>query len=168
MIYMASLTLRGRGVDFPKDDDYNTPPEAWIDIKEYIPNKVIWEPFMLNNETSTSIITLKEMGFEVLGNSTDDFFETNVGEIIVSNPPFSIKGKVIKRLYELDKPFIVILPISTLSQIQFKKYFRDKIQIIIPKKRIQFMKGKEQLKRSWFDVCYYCYKCDLSKDIIFL
>ena len=99
---------------------------------------------------------------------SDDFFETNKGEVIVSNPPFSIKGKVLKRLYELDKPFIVILPISTLSQIQFKKYFADKIQIIIPKKRIQFMKGSDQLNRSWFDAIYYCYKCDLEKDIIFL
>ena len=165
---MASLTLRGRGVDFPKDDDYNTPPDAWIDIKEYIPKKILWEAFMLNNETSTSMTTLHQMGFEVVGNSTDDFFETNKGEVIVSNPPFSIKGKILKRLYELDKPFIVILPISTLSQIQFKKYFRDKIQIIIPKKRIQFMKGKEQLKGSWFDAIYYCYKCNLEKDIIFL
>ena len=165
---MASLTLRGRGVDFPKDDDYNTPPEAWIDIKQYIPNKVIWEPFMLNNETSTSITTLKEMGFEVLGNSKDNFFETNIGEVIVSNIPFSIKGKVIKKLYELDKPFIIIMPISTLSQIQFKKYFRDKIQIIIPKKRIQFIKGKEHLKRNCFDVIYYTFKCNLPKDIIFL
>lgn len=165
---MASLTLRGRAVNFQKDDSWNTPPQAWIDIKEYIPKKVLWEPFMLNNETSTSITTLQEMGFEVLGNSTDDFFETNKGEVIVSNPPFSIKGKVLKRLYELDKPFIVIFPISTLSQIQFKKYFRDKIQIIIPKKRIQFMKGSDQLNRSCFDVIYYCYKCNLEKDIIFL
>tara|TARA_R110002153_G_scaffold231214_4_gene384438 strand:- start:2679 stop:3176 length:498 start_codon:yes stop_codon:yes gene_type:complete len=165
---MASLTLRGRAVNFQKDDSWNTPPQAWIDIKEYIPKKVLWEPFMLNNETSTSITTLQEMGFEVLGNSTDDFFETNKGEVIVSNPPFSIKGKILKRLYELDKPFIVIFPISTLSQIQFKKYFRDKIQIIIPKKRIQFMKGSDQLNRSCFDVIYYCYKCNLEKDIIFL
>ena len=165
---MASLTLRGRAVNFQKDDSWNTPPQAWIDIKEYIPKKVLWEPFMLNNETSTSITTLQEMGFEVLGNSTDDFFETNKGEVIVSNPPFSIKGKILKRLYELDKPFIVIFPISSLSQIQFKKYFRDKIQIIIPKKRIQFMKGSDQLNRSCFDVIYYCYKCNLEKDIIFL
>ena len=165
---MASLTLGGRAVNFSKDDEYNTPPEAWINIKEYIPKKVLWEAFMLNNETSTSMTTLHQMGFEVVGNSTDDFFETNKGEVIVSNPPFSIKGKILKRLYELDKPFIVILPISTLSQIQFKKYFADKIQIIIPKKRIQFMKGKEQLKGSWFDAIYYCYKCDLEKDIIFL
>ena len=165
---MASLTLRGRGVDFPKDDDYNTPPEAWIDIKEYIPKKILWEAFMLNNETSTSMTTLLQMGFEVVGDNEDNFFETNKGEVIVSNPPFSIKGKVLKRLYELDKPFIVILPISTLSQIQFKKYFADKIQIIIPKKRIQFMKGSDQLNRSWFDAIYYCYKCDLEKDIIFL
>ena len=165
---MASLTLGGRAVNFSKDDEYNTPPEAWINIKEYIPKKVLWEAFMLNNETSISMTTLHEMGFEVVGDNEDDFFETNKGEVIVSNPPFSIKGKVLKRLYELDKPFIVILPISTLSQIQFKKYFADKIQIIIPKKRIQFMKGKEQLKGSWFDAIYYCYKCDLEKDIIFL
>tara|TARA_R110000850_G_scaffold19098_1_gene58399 strand:- start:15 stop:512 length:498 start_codon:yes stop_codon:yes gene_type:complete len=165
---MASLTLGGRAVNFSKDDEYNTPPEAWINIKEYIPKKVLWEAFMLNNETSISMTTLHEMGFEVVGDNEDDFFETNKGEVIVSNPPFSIKGKVLKRLFELDKPFIVILPISTLSQIQFKKYFADKIQIIIPKKRIQFMKGKEQLKGSWFDAIYYCYKCDLEKDIIFL
>ena len=79
-----------------------------------------------------------------------------------------------QRLAELDKPFIIIMPSSKINTGYFREYFKDKIQIIIPRKRIHFNKlvdGKEV--EGWknacnFDCFYYCYKMGYQKDIIWL
>jgi hypothetical protein len=91
---------------FLKHDDYMTPKYAWENIKDYIPkDKVIWEAFYGDGKSGEY---LRELGFNVIHND-NDFFESNEGDIIVSNPPFSDKNKTINRLKELDKPFIMII-----------------------------------------------------------
>ena len=70
---------------FLKHDDYMTPKYAWEDIKEYIPKKKIWEAFYGNGKSGDY---LTELGFDVIHEEID-FFENDLGEIIVSNPPFS-------------------------------------------------------------------------------
>ena len=123
---------------------------------------------MLNNTSSQSVEILREMGHNVVGHHSIDFFEETLGDIIVSNPPYSMKKKIFKRLAELDKPFILVLPISTVTKQFVKVLERDKLQMIIPKVRMQFLKVEEQLKRCYFDCCFLCYKMDLKTDIIFL
>jgi len=91
---------------FTKHDDYITPKYAWENIKQYIPkDKVIWEAFYAEG---TSGKDLEELGFNVIHQPVD-FFENNLGEIIVSNPPFSKSKEVMDRLLELDKPFIFVI-----------------------------------------------------------
>lgn len=157
---------------FLKHDDYMTPKSAWENIKHLIPrNKVIWEAFYGDGKSGEY---LKDLGFDVI-NEPIDFFENNVGDIIVSNPPFSKTKEVMKRLKELDKPFIIILPTSKICTSYIREnYKNDKLQIIIPRKRIHFLKyidGKpvEGWKNACnFDCFYYCYKMDFDKDIIWL
>ena len=97
---------------FIKHDDYMTPKSAWDNIKQYIPNdKVIWEAFY-GDGTSGNHLT--ELGFNVIHEQVD-FFENDLGEIIVSNPPFSLCKDIMNRLYGLDKPFILILPSSKIN-----------------------------------------------------
>jgi hypothetical protein len=162
---MAGLTLRGRGIDFHKDDEYMTPKSAWEQIKKFIPtDKVIWESCYGDGKSGQY---LREMGFEVIHEEID-FFTENEGEIIITNPPFSCKAKVFERLKELDKPFILILPISTISKKYYIDYFASRCQIIIPPKRIQFVKNGEQTSRSWFDVIYICYKMNLPQQLNYI
>jgi len=157
---------------FLKHDDYMTPKSAWEDIKHLIPqDKVIWEAFYGDGKSGEY---LKELGFNVIHEKID-FFENNVGDIIVSNPPFSKSKEIMKRLKELDKPFIIILPASKICTSYIRENYKDdKIQIIIPRKRIHFLKhidGKpvEGWKNACnFDCFYYCYKMDFDKDIIWL
>ena len=157
---------------FTKHDDYMTPKYAWENIKEFIPkDKVIWEAFYGDGESGTY---LKELGFNTIHEDID-FFENDKGEIIVSNPPFSLSKEVLTRLKELGKPFIMILPSSKINTQYFRKLFSEEnIQIIIPRKRIHFVKlvdGKpvEGWKNACnFDCFYYCWKMDLPKDIIWL
>ena len=156
---------------FKKNDEYYTPPSAWINIKQYIPtDKIIWESFYCKHSPSAK--TIHELGRKVICKDVD-FFEHNYGDIIVSNPPFTKKKEVLTRLKELNKPFILIMPCSTITCQYFRRLFQDeKIQIIIPRKRIQFLKvvdGKVvKTSKCNFDCFYYFYKMNLPKDIIWL
>ena len=157
---------------FLKHDDYMTPKYAWENIQHLIPrDKVIWEAFYGDGKSGEY---LKELGFDVI-HEPIDFFENNLGDIIVSNPPFSKTKEIMKRLKELDKPFIIILPSSKICTSYFRENYKDdKLQIIIPRKRIHFLKlidGKPV--EGWKNACafecfYYCYKMGFDKDIIWL
>ena len=154
---------------FLKYDDYMTPKYAWEDIKQFIPNdKVIWEAFYGDGKSGT---ILEELGFNVIHNQ-EDFFENNNGDIVVSNPPFTKVKEVLTRLVQLDKPFILILPSSKINTQYVRKIFKDKedkLQIIIPKKRIQFIKDGNNLQNSCnFDCFYYCWKNNLDRGITWL
>ena len=155
---------------FHNDDQYNTTPEIWEMISHLIPkDKILFEAFLKDNWSSKSAIILRDMGFNVVGNPTIDFFnELPEYDIIVSNPPYSMKKKIFQRLAVLDKPFILILPISTITKQFVKVLERDKVQMIIPSKRMQFEKAGVELSRCWFDTCFLCYKMNLERDITFI
>jgi hypothetical protein len=104
-----------------------------------------------------------------------DFFDAKKGEVVISNPPFTMKKETLKRLKQLDMPFILIMPCSTLTTVYCRETFKDdNLQIMIPKKRIQFIKMKdgEYVKDAKnmcnFDCFYFCYKMNLPRDIIWL
>jgi hypothetical protein len=149
-----------------------TPKSAWEAIKDYIPkNKIIWEAFYGNGDSGKY---LEELGFNTIHENVD-FYENNLGDIIVSNPPFSDCKQIMERLSQLDKPFILIMPSSKINTSYFRNNFMNKkIQIMIPKKRIQFIKlvnGKipDDYKSGCnFDCFYYCYKIGLKNDITWL
>jgi hypothetical protein len=155
---------------FIKHDDYMTPKHAWENIAHLIPrDKIIWEAFYGNGKSGEY---LRELGFDCI-HEPIDFFEHDVGEIIVTNPPFSKVKEVLKRLAILDKPFILILPSSKINTSYFREWRTKGIQIIIPPKRIHFEKhidGIADNSKSCcnFDCFYYCYKMGFEKDIIWL
>ena len=124
---------------FKKHDDYMTPKYAWENIKQYIPkDKLIWEAFYGNGDSGKY---LTELGFNTLHEDID-FFKNDRGEVVISNPPFTKIPDVLKRLVELNKPFIMIMPSSKMNTQYFRKTFIDleKPQIIIPRRRIHFIK----------------------------
>jgi len=158
---------------FTKHDHYMTPKYAWENIKHLIPkDKIIWEAFYGDGTSGTF---LQELGLETIHEDID-FFNNDKGDIIVSNPPFSKSKEVMNRLKILDKPFIIIMPCSKISTQYFRENFKNSgdLQIIIPRKRIQFQKlidGK--VPDNWenkcnFDCFYYCYKIGLKNDITWL
>ena len=154
---------------FIKHDDYMTPKYAWDNIRHLIPvDKVIWEPFYGDGKSGEY---LRELGFEVI-HEPIDFFQNNIGEIIVSNPPFSLTKQILKQLLIIDKPFILLLPSAKINTSYFREWKDKNLQIIIPRKRIQFTKilngeNKKENKCN-FDCFYYCYKIGLDRDIVWL
>ena len=157
---------------FIKHDDYMTPRYAWEWIKEYVPqDKIIWEAFYGDGESGKD---LESLGFHVI-HEPIDFFENDKGDIIVSNIPFSKKKVILSRLKRLGKPFIIISPSSMMNTQYVRKLFKnDELQIIVPPKRINFIKKVDgEVPNGWGDRCnfdcfYYCWKMNLPKDIVWL
>ena len=159
-----------------QNDDYMTERSAWDNIKHIIPkNKIIYEGFYGDGTSGT---ILSDLGFEVIHEDIDFFKNTHLGDIVVSNPPFTMKKEVLKTLFEADKPFILILPQNVIFTQYFRKMIIDleeKPKLIVPKKRIQFLKmvngevDLNQKKQCSFDCYYICWKIEgLERDITWL
>ncbi len=156
-------------------DDYNTPKYVWKMLLDYLDldkNTTIYEPFFSNGVSKTY---LQQLGFNNVIHENEDFFENYVRygyDIILSNPPYTIKRNILKILYKIDKPFVLIMPTSIINKLYIKSIFGeniDKIQYIIPHKRIQFerLDGYNQ-KRTCFDTLFFCYKMQLKRDINYM
>lgn len=150
-------------------DNYITNGNEWKRIIKYIPtDKKIWSPFYCDGKQKEHF---KELGFDIYHEDKDFFkYEPDEFDIIIDNPPFSKKKEVLVRLKKLDKPFIIIAPSMMLSYKYFQDLYKDEIQIIVPSKRICFQHYKSTKKNYTppFASFYFCYKMNLSKDIIWI
>jgi len=157
---------------FSKHDDWMTPKSAWEAIAHIIPkDKVIWEAFYGDGQSGQF---LRELGFNTIHEDID-FFENDRGEIAVSNPPYTKCKEVLERLKTLNKPFILIMPSSKINTQYFRTLFcgDSDLQIVIPRKRIQFTKlvggaVVESKNACNFDCFYYCYKIGLPSAMTWL
>ena len=153
-------------------DEVFTPKYAVLPLVKYIPNgSTIWCPFDTLESEYVKVFT--ENGYKVIHSHIDEgknFFEYEPKEydIIISNTPFSIKDDIIKHLYELDKPYAMLLPIPTLQGQKRFEYMKDGLQILSFNKRINFYTDssrKEIQKGVSFGCAYFC-KNFLPKDLI--
>lgn len=104
-------------------------------------------------------------GFNVVCGS--DFFNDNINEfdIIVTNPPYSLKDEFLEKCYSLGKPFALLLPITALEGLKRQAlYKKHGIEIIFPKGRIDF-NGKKQV---WFYTAWFTWKLNLPQTLNFL
>lgn len=140
-----------------KGDETYTPFYGVEPIIKYLPkDSVIWCPF--DEEWSAFPRRLREEGFDVVSSHIADGydffkFEPPVWSIIVSNPPYSIKDKVIRRCYELNKPFALLMPIPTIQGERRFKIWGNDIQLLTFDKRINFH-TRGNLKTT-SDACHF-------------
>ena len=77
-------------------------------------------------------------------------------DCIITNPPYSIKDQFIKRCYELNKPFLLLLPLTALEGKERNKLYKKYgLEIIVLDKRINFRKDKNNV---WFNTSWFCNK----------
>lgn len=156
-----------------ENDIYYTKLETWQDILIYLDsNKTYLDCFYGDG---SNIENLKELGLNCIGEDIDyfDALDNLNFDIILTNSPFSkhILTEFLYNLSALDKPFIIILPITKIFSKYFKLAFRQykDIQIIIPSSRISFINPRDTKKSNpSFVCCYVCYKMELPQDILFL
>lgn len=155
-----------------EDSELYTPAFAVDPIIKYLPkDKVIWCPF--SEEWSMFYQRLKEDGFNVVRSSLSegkDFFtyEPDKWDLIIDNPPFSIKDKVLERLYLFNKPFAVLLPLNSLQGKTRYKYFSQGIQLLSFDARVSYHDREHMdkpVKGSPFATAYFC-RDVLPKDLI--
>lgn len=103
----------------------------------------------------------------------EDFFEIEVPECdyIISNPPYSVKGEVLNRLFEIGKPFAMLVGVVGLfeSQQRFEMFRNNDFEIMYMNRRIAYFKSYEEQKPSLnppFSSVYVC-KGMLPKQIVF-
>jgi 23S rRNA G2445 N2-methylase RlmL len=141
-----------------KNDELYTPNEAIYPILKYLDkDKIYWECTDFGDSNIRKVLV--ENGFKVIATRKEEFnflkdeplFKFDV---IITNPPYSIKDKFIKRCYELDKPFLLLLPLTALEGKERNKLYKEKgIELIILNKRINFMKNKNNV---WFNTSWFC------------
>jgi hypothetical protein len=152
-------------------DDYQTPPSALSILLPYLDRDwTVWEPAAGEGYLSN---TLKENGFDVLEtdiHNGEDFltFEPEKDfDVIVTNPPYSLKDKFIERAYSLRKPFAFLLPLTTLEGKRRQTMFSiNGISLLIPDRRINFISPDGRDSGSWFLTAWFTWKL-LDKDLVF-
>lgn len=155
-----------------RDNELFTPYYAVTPIIKYLPKTArIWCPF--DEQWSAFYVRLKECGFNVTRSSITegkDFFsyEPVKWDIIVSNPPFSLKDQVLKRLYELEKPFAVLLPLNALQGKRRFEYLSRGVQLLTFDQRITYHDIDHMdttVNKVPFSTAYFCRDL-LPKDLI--
>ncbi len=158
---------------FEKPDECYTPEYAISPLVPYLKKEwVIWDCAFGSGKLAEHF---KKKGFNVVGRGDSDFFNEFFNcDIVITNPPYSLKDKFLEKAFRIGKPFAFLLPLTTLEGIKRSKMFRDKnIQLIIPNKRINFenpIRTKERGNKSscWFATAWFCYGLNLPNQLNFV
>lgn len=92
-------------------------------------------------------------------------------DYIISNPPYSLKGEILARLFEIGKPFAMLVGVVGLfeSQKRFNMFKNNEFEIMYMNKRVAYFKNYNEQKPSLnppFSSVYICHKM-LPKQIVF-
>lgn len=140
-------------------DDFQTPPEALTPLLKYIPkNKIIWECACGKGNLVKGFENLgyKVTGSDALTGQSFFLYEPEKYDVIVTNPPFSLKQEFLEHAYCLGKPFAFLLPLTTFEtrkrQDLFKKYG---VEVILFDRRINFETPSGNGSSSWFATAWF-------------
>jgi hypothetical protein len=136
------------------NDEFYTPKYAIEPILKYINNNsIIWCPF--DTEDSLFVKEFRKNGHNVIAThikNGQDFFNMEVPncDYIISNPPYSLKTEVLKKLFEINKPFAMLVGVVGLfeSQKRFEMFRDNEFEIMYMNRRISYFKDYKDQKPS--------------------
>jgi hypothetical protein len=152
-----------------KFDSLFTPEEAVIPLLKYLPKTKmkIWEPFDPGCSKFTELLT--QMGHDVISTDLESNFNFLIDtpdfefQMIISNPPYSIKDSVLQKCFEYSVPFALLLHITTFEGKRRGKMFREYgIEVLVLDSRFDFSGGGA----NWFNTSYFCHGI-LPQQLIF-
>lgn len=147
-------------------DEYYSPQNVVDMIVPYIKAdkrfKKIWCPF--DTEDSRFVQTFQKEGYEVeFGHIStgQDFFEIKepLGDVVVSNPPFSKRDGIFERLFYFDVPFALVMNFNGLfdSKRRASLFRRNGVELIVPSGRMKFIhQGETEANHPNFQSVYVC------------
>lgn len=154
-----------------KFDDFKTPEKAIYPLLRYTRKCVVWE--CAGQKDSNIAKVFKTFGYDVVCTDIKDGFDFLSDEpdfhfdIIVTNPPYSLKDKFLERAYLYNKPFAFLMPLTTLEGIKRNKLFKQYgISVLVLAKRINFM-GDVGKKSCWFNTSWFMYNIVDNNKLIF-
>lgn len=103
-----------------------------------------------DSDKSLFVETLKNQGHEVL-HGMKDFLEVDYEcDYIVTNPPFSIKDKVIQRVFDYGVKTVLIMPIDAMGGVKRHQMFNshEYPRIYMPARRIQYFDETGQIQKG--------------------
>jgi|GEM_PF-1811276 len=152
-------------------NDFQTPPEALKPLLPFLKKGMkIWECASGKGNLTKE---LKKLGFDVV--STDiingkDFlkYEPNDYDVIITNPPFSLKQEFLERAYQLKKPFAFLLPLTTFESKKRQDLFDENgIEVIMVDKRINFETPNGKGDGSWFATAWFTNGLKIGNQLTF-
>ena len=153
------------------NNDWNTTAYIWDKIIPFMPkDKQIWCPFYNDGYCKKY---LEQQGFNIIHNDEDFWGEMYDDVVVIDNPPYKIKGVVkikeliMLRLLDYKKPFMLLLP-STTIQTQYFKNLQDKygkFQLCIPKEKYNFERFEGDKTKCLFYTLWVCWNMNLTNDI---
>lgn len=157
-----------------KQDEFYTPEYAITPLQKYIENgKTVWCPFDTKQSHFVKIFSETNKVINTHLQSGVDFFDCEIPECdyIISNPPYSLKGEVFQRLFQIGKPFAMLVGVVGIfeSQKRFQMFKNNDFEIMYFNKRISYFESYEDQRPKLnppFSSVYLC-KNILPKQIIF-
>jgi len=157
-------------------DDFQTPPEAIYPLLPYIPKGwVIWE---CAAGQGNLVRAFEREGYAVIATDikTGQNFLTYEPaaryDVIVTNPPYKYKQQFLERAYALQKPFAMLLPLTTFETAKRQQLFkRYGVQVIFFDKRLNFTtpSGKTgNESKSWFATAWFTWGLNLPQQLNFV
>ena len=131
---------------FNKNDEYYTPSYAVYPIIKYLKQgSTVWCPF--DKEESNFVQVLTKEGFNVIYGHIEtgqDFFKVDVPkcDYIISNPPYSLKGEVFKRLIEIGKPYAMLINFQGIfdNKNRFEMFKNNRTEMLWLSPRVNYIK----------------------------
>lgn len=161
-----------------KNDEFYTPAYAITPLLRHLPLPIkpvsIWCPF--DTEDSLFVKVFRLFGYQVTATHIadgQDFFnmEPLACDYIISNPPYSLKGEVLARLFDLGIPFAMLVGVVGLfeSQRRFEMFRDHDFEIMYFNRRVSYFKNYREPVPSLnppFSSVYVC-RGILPKTIVF-
>lgn len=155
------------------NDEFYTPLYAVEPLLKYIPATAkVWCPF--DTDESLIVSALRGHGCEVTHThikDKQDFFQLEKEcDLIVSNPPYSLKTEVFKSLFERGTPFAMLVGVVGLfeSEKRFSLFEKYPHEVMWMNKRIAYFKSYKDLKPSLnppFSSVWLCSKVLPQKNV---
>lgn len=168
-----SVSKKPKLLEAGHPDNFQTPGSALNCLLPHIPKLWrVWEPACGKGNLAKELI---DKGYYTTATDImtgEDFMDFTLGmeewDCIITNPPFSIKEKFLARCYELEKPFALLMPITTFdSRVRRRLFHKHGIQLILPNGRISFETPNGKGSSSWFYTAWFVHGIALPSQLNF-
>lgn len=161
-----------------QNDEFYTPEYAIKPILKYIKMPcTVWCPFDTAESNFVKMLSqYAACGLSVTHSHIEtggDFFNMSPPrcDYIISNPPYSVKGPVLKRLFEIGIPFAMLVGVVGLfeSQERFDMFRANDFEIMYFNRRVAYFQDYKEQKPSLnppFSSVYVCHNM-LPERIVF-